>query len=71
MADEIDAVFVQDSQGKLRAMHSVCATWLQLEPVPSDRQPFHTEVCLGCGRFLDAAPPERTGTANVDGKSLL
>jgi hypothetical protein len=72
MADELpEAVWVKDSQGNLRGLHATCARWLSLEPVETDRVMYHTEVCLGCGKFLDATPPEREGTSPVDGASLL
>jgi hypothetical protein len=72
MADELpEAVWVQDSQGNLRGLHASCAKWMQLEPVDTDRQMYHTEICLGCGRFLDADPPAREGTAPFDAKDIL
>jgi hypothetical protein len=73
MGDEVpEAVWVLDSQGKLRGLHASCARWLRLEPVNAgDRVMYHTEVCLGCGKFLDADPPVREGTSEVDGKTLL
>ena len=71
MADEIESVWVKDSQGNLRGLHASCARWMQLEAEQTDRKPYHTEVCLGCGRFLDAVPPEREGVAPFDAKTLL
>ncbi|HLQ33230.1 MAG TPA: hypothetical protein VK457_11120 [Chloroflexota bacterium] len=72
MADEgPQAVWVKDREGNLRGMHASCARWLQLEPEVTDRAPYHTEICRGCGRFLDAVPPEREGTAGIDAKELL
>ncbi len=64
-------MWVHDTEGNLRGFHVVCAQWLQLTPEVTDRQPYHTEICRGCGRFMDAVPPDRTGVAPIDGKSLL
>jgi hypothetical protein len=69
--DEIESVWVKDTQGNLRGLHASCAKWMQLEPEQTDRKMYHTEVCLGCGRFLDAAPPEHEGFAPFDAKTLL
>ncbi len=67
----VQAVWVTDSEGNLRGLHAACARWLKLEPEVTDREAYHTEICLGCGRFLDAVAPEHEGTAPIDGKSLL
>jgi hypothetical protein len=67
----VQAVWVTDSEGNLRGLHASCAEWLLLKPEVTDRQPYHTEICLGCGRFLDAVPPEHTAKPNVDGRALL
>jgi len=68
---DVQAVWVTDTEGNLRGLHATCARWLKLEAEVTDREPYHTEICLGCGRFLDAPAPEREGTAPIDGKSLL
>jgi hypothetical protein len=70
--DEIEAVWVKDTQGKMRGLHASCAKWMQLEPEENDgRKPYHTELCLGCGRFLDAVPPEREGVAPFNARETL
>ena len=59
MAD--DTVWVKSSKGELRGFHPACADWLHVSGSGDNRQAYHTELCRGCGRFLDAAPPEHTG----------
>lgn len=64
-------MWVKNPEGVLRGFHITCGRWLQLVPDETDRTPYHTEICRGCGRFMDATAPDRTGTAPIDGRSLL
>lgn len=73
--DEIKWVWYQDGEGILRGFHLMCAVWLNLDPKEGDsaRTPYHTEVCRGCGRFLDAKAPDKDQPPppGVDGRMVL
>jgi hypothetical protein len=69
--DDVKYFWVTDSLGEPRAFHTSCGRWLGLEPEIIDRQPFHTEICRGCGRFLDAPPPDKSNSPPMDGKLVL
>ncbi|HLY64833.1 MAG TPA: hypothetical protein VKU60_04800 [Chloroflexota bacterium] len=72
MADETpEVVWVKNAEGKLRGFHGTCAQWLKLEGSTESRPAYHTELCRGCGRFLDATPPEHTGPPPEDVGMLL
>jgi hypothetical protein len=68
---QLDLVWVKNSKGELRGFHPACAQWLGISGGSESREPYHTELCRGCGRFLDAAPPEHTGPPPADIDVLL
>ncbi|GEM_PF-2722674 len=63
--------WVKDARGAPRGFHATCAKWLKLEAADFSREPYHTEICLCCGRFLTNAPSDLHGPPNIDPKILL
>lgn len=68
---EGQVVWVAGSSGALRGFHESCATWLGLEPGGESREPYHTEICRGCGQFLLTPAPEHVNEPRIDPKDLL
>jgi len=66
-----EIVWVKNAQGELRGLHAACAQWLKLEGGAEGRSAYHTELCRGCGRFLDAPPAEHKGPPPDDVGMLL
>ena len=53
-------VWARDRNGQLRGFHAACARRFDVGPSSETRQPYYTEICMGCGHFLDAEPCEHT-----------